>query len=114
MKRGNKRKFGREKQQRKALFKALATALIDNGKIKTTEAKAKSLSVFIQKLVTKAKKGGLAVRRDLSSDIGVKAVKKLVDEIAPNYKERKGGYVRVVRLGRRMSDGSPMALIEFV
>lgn len=114
MKRGNKRKFGREAIQRKALYKALATALIENKKIKTTEAKAKSLSTFIQKLVTKAKKGDLASRRLLSSDIGVKAVKKLVDEIAPQYKERHGGYVRITRLGRRTSDGSPMALVEFV
>lgn len=114
MRRGNKRKFGREKVQRKALYKALATALIDNGRIETTHAKAKSLSSFIQKLITKAKKGDLPSRRLILSHLGQKATSKLIKEIAPQFKERVGGYVRVIRLPQRPSDGSPMAIIEFV
>ncbi len=113
MRRGKIRKFGRERNQRKALNKALATALIDNGKIKTTQAKAKALSTFADKLVTQALKNNLSSRKFLSQFIGDKAVKKLVSEISPKLKERKGGYTRVIKLGQRKSDGAPMALIEF-
>ncbi|MDP2647672.1 MAG: 50S ribosomal protein L17 [Candidatus Yanofskybacteria bacterium] len=114
MKRGNKRKFGRKRNQRNALAKSLATALIDHGRITTTRAKAKTLSTYADKLVTQAKRQNLASRRILAQTLGPKAVKKLVDEIAPKFKERNGGYTRVINLDRRISDGSPMALIEFV
>jgi large subunit ribosomal protein L17 len=113
MKRGNKRKFGLKADPRKALMKSLATALIDQGKIKTTRAKAKTLSSFADRLVTKAKKADLASRRLLLSDIGAKAVTKLVKEIAPRFSNRSGGYTRVIRMDRRKSDGAEMALIEF-
>ncbi|MBI2068645.1 MAG: 50S ribosomal protein L17 [Candidatus Yanofskybacteria bacterium] len=112
MRRGNKRKFSRETKQRKALYKSLATALIDNGKIKTTVAKAKSLSSHFDKMVTTAKKQTLASRRALQSEVGDKAVKKLVTEIAPAFEGKKGGYTRVIRLGQRQSDGAEMAIIE--
>ncbi|SRR6266542_3866240 len=113
MRRGNKRKFGRERNQRTALAKSLATALIDHGRITTTRAKAKTLSSYTDKLITQAKKQNLASRRLLAQRLGPKAVKKLVDEIAPRFKERKGGYTRVIRLEQRQSDGAPMAIIEF-
>ena len=114
MRRGMNRKFGRVKNQRKALYKALATALIEHGKIKTTSAKAKSLSKFTDKLVTKAKKGDLASGRLIRHYLGEKATKKLMTDIGPKFKDRKGGYTRVLRLGRRISDGSEMSIIELV
>ena len=113
MRRGKNRKFGREKRLREALYKSLATALIDRGRIKTTSAKAKSLSAFADKLITTAKKQNLASRKKLSSVFHQKTVKILVDEIAPRFSDRKGGYTRVIRLGQRKSDGSEMAFIEF-
>jgi len=113
MQRGKNRKFGREKNQRKALYKALATALIENGKIKTTIAKAKSLSQFTDKLVTQAKKGDLASRKLIGYNLGDKAAKRLMSEVGPKFKNKNGGYTKVLRLGRRISDGAEMAQIEF-
>lgn len=110
----SKRSFGREKNQRNALMKSLALALVINKKITTTEAKAKELRPFIEKIVTKAKVGGLTSRREILSQVGEKAVKPLIEVIAPKYKDRKGGYTRVVKLPRRDSDASKMAHIEFV
>ena len=113
MRRGKNRKFGREKNQRKALYKALATALIENGKIKTTTAKAKSLSQYADKLVTQAKKGDLASRKLISYNLGDKAAKKLMSDIGPKFKDKKGGYTKVLKLGQRLSDGAEMSQIEF-
>lgn len=113
MRRGKLRKFGRVVKVRKALYKALATALIDHGRITTTTAKAKSLALFTDKLVTKAKKGDLAAQRLIREDLGPKATKKLVSEIGPKFKDKKGGYTRVLKMGRRPSDGAEMSLIEF-
>ncbi len=112
MRRGTNRKFGRVTKVRNALYKSLATALIEHGKIKTTVAKAKSLSSHFDKMVTTAKKQTLASRRTLQSEVGDKAVKKLVTEIAPSFEGKKGGYTRVIRLGQRQSDGAEMAIIE--
>ncbi|KKS01634.1 MAG: 50S ribosomal protein L17 [Candidatus Yanofskybacteria bacterium GW2011_GWA2_41_22] len=113
MRRGNKTKFGRETSQRKALSKSLATALINHGKIKTTEAKAKTLSQFVQKLITIAKKQNVASRRLLLKQIGEEAAKKLVSDTVLNFKDKNGGYTRITRLGQRKSDSAPMVLIEF-
>jgi large subunit ribosomal protein L17 len=88
--------------------------LVLHEKIKTTEAKARELSPFIEKKITKAKKGDIAARRMLLKNFSLNIVKKLVDDIAPKYKEREGGYTRVVKLGRRKSDGAKMAIIELV
>jgi large subunit ribosomal protein L17 len=107
------RKFGRETNQRLALKRSLALSLIKHGKIKTTEAKAKELRSFVEKIITKARLGTLASRRIVKSKLGVDD-KKLFDTVAPMYKERKGGYTRVLKLGTRGSDGSPMAIIELV
>jgi large subunit ribosomal protein L17 len=114
MKRGNKRKFGREKAQRSALYKSLTTNLINYGKIKTTVAKAKSLSSYVEKIVTTAKKNNLASKRELLKKLSPSVVKKLTNEIVPKLINRNGGYTRITKLGRRKSDGSPMALIEFI
>ncbi len=109
------RKFGRKTDQRKALLRSLAENLVAHGKVVTTEAKAKELRPFIEKLVTKGKKADLSSRRIIGSKLGTpSAVKKLTDEISKKYGERKGGYTRIVKLGNRGGDASPMALIEFV
>ena len=113
-KRKKGRKLSRNRDQRKALLKALARALFLDEKIKTTEARAKELSRFSQKCITKAKKGDLAARRYLARFFSKEVVKKLVDDIGKRYKERAGGYVRIVKLGPRKSDGAKMVIIELV
>ena len=113
-KRKKGRKFSRKKDQRKALLKSLAGALIFQGKIKTTEAKAKEVSVFVEKFITQGKKKDLSSQRRLARFFPEKIVKKLIEEIAPRYKERKGGYTRIVKLGPRKSDSARMAIIELV
>lgn len=114
MKRGNKRVFGREMQQRKAFLKGLLTALITHGRIRTTTARAKTLKTEADKLVTKAKKGTLHGRRLLLRSVGTEAAAKMFKDIAPKFSSRPGGYTRVIKLGRRQSDGSPIAIVEFV
>ncbi len=113
-KRKRGRKFSRETDQRRALLRSLGGALILKEKIKTTEAKAKELSHFVEKKITLAKTGNFNVRRLLAQDFPTKTVKKLVDEIAKRYGERKGGYTRIIKLGPRKTDGAKMAIIELV
>lgn len=108
------RKLSRKKDQRKALFKALIRALILHEKIETTEAKAKEMAGIAEKLITRSKNGDLASRRLLAAFLSAQLVKKLIEEIAPRYKERSGGYTRVIKLGPRRSDGAKMAIIELV
>lgn len=112
------RKFGRKKNVRQALMRSLAIAIIRYERITTTEAKAKELRPMIEKLVTKARvaKDDLSVRRSLlASLINQNAeVKKLIEEIAPRYKDRNGGYTRILKLPQRGGDAAKMALIEFV
>ena len=95
------------------LYRALATALIEHGKIKTTEAKAKSLTSYVAKLITTAKKGDLASRRLLLTQIGEKAARKLMTDVAPLMSGRNGGYTRTMKLGQRRSDSASMVIIEF-
>lgn len=98
-----------------ALLKSLSRSLVVHGKIRTTEAKAKELRPFVERLVTHGKKGGVAAERLLISRIGGEAeAKMLLKEIAPRYKDRQGGYTRIVKLPRRLSDSSKMAQISFV
>jgi len=113
-KRKKGRKLSRKRDQRKALVKALARALFLQERIKTTEAKAKEISGFVQKCITKAKKGGVAERRHLARFFSKNVVKKLVDDIAKRYKDRPGGYTRIIKFGPRKSDGARMAIIELV
>lgn len=110
------RKFGRERNQRNALMRGLTRSLLVHGKITTTEAKAKSLRPVVEDLITKAKRDTLATRRLVTARLENKAAlsKKLFTEIAPRYKERAGGYTRIVKLPRRKSDGSSMAVIELI
>ncbi len=101
--------------QRDALMRSLSRNLINEGRITTTLAKAKSLRPFVEKLVTKAKSGTLASRRVVLSRVhGEKEMKALFDEIAKKYKDRKGGYIRIIKLPPRALDAAPMAMIEFV
>ncbi len=108
------RKLSRKRDQRKALLKALLSSLFLNEKIKTTEAKAKEISSFAEKFITRSKSGDLAARRYLLRFFSPQIVKKLVEEIAPRYKERPGGYTRIIKLGPRESDGAKMAIIELL
>jgi len=109
-----RRKFGRKKDQRKALLKALVNNLVLKEKIKTTEAKAKETSKIIEKFITKAKNQNLATTKHLKRFFSEKITKKLLTEIAPKYLERKGGYTRIYKLPPRKSDGAKMAIIELV
>lgn len=109
------RKFGRERDQRRALLKGLATSLVEHEKIETTLPKAKELVRYIEKLITKAKKGDLANRRMVIAGLSTQeAAFKLVDEIAPQLKGRSSGHVRVQRTRVRKGDGAEMATIAFV
>ena len=109
------RKFGRERDQRRALMKGLATSLVEHGRIETTLPKAKELKRHIEKIITKAKQGDLAGRRQVIAALSTRAAAyKLVDEIAPQLAHRTSGHVRVERPRLRVGDGAQMAIIEFV
>src|SRR5436309_200733 len=108
------RKLNRTSAHRKALFRNMFLALLRHGRIKTTDAKAKELRRFADRMVTLGKKGDLAARRRAFSFINSHgAVKKLFDEIAPRFKERNGGYTRVVKFGWRRGDAAQLSIIEF-
>ncbi len=109
------RKLGRKTAHRKALMSNLASALITHKKIKTTDAKAKELRMFIEPLVTFAKKGDLHSRRQVLKKIRHKSiVRELFDNIGPTFSNRAGGYTRITKLGFRDNDCAPISLIEFV
>jgi large subunit ribosomal protein L17 len=109
------RKLGRTTAHRKALLRNLATALLEHERIITTEPKAKELRRVADKLVTLGKRGDLHARRQALQVVRSNAVvRKLFDEIAPRFAERKGGYTRVLRLGYRAGDAAAMAVIELV
>ena len=108
------RKFSRKIGPRKALFKVLVNNFFMQEKIKTTEAKAKELRSIAEKMITRAKDASLANRRMLARELTPVLTKKIIDEIAPKYKERQGGYTRIIKLGPRNSDGAHMAIIELV
>ena len=109
------RKLGRHSSYRRAMFANMAAALIKHEQIITTVPKAKELRPVVEKLVTLAKKGGLHARRQAISEMrDIAMVKKLFEVIGPRYKDRKGGYTRVMRAGFRYGDSAPRAVIEFV
>jgi large subunit ribosomal protein L17 len=108
------RKFSRVTKVRKALLNSLARSLVLHGKIETTEPKAKELRPFVEKLVTKGKTQTVAARRAVNEKIGANAGKILVDTISQKYDKKNGGFTRIIKSTRRMSDGSKMAIIEFV
>lgn len=108
------RKFGRPADARKAMMRSLAQALVIREKIQTTEAKAKELRPFVEKLITRSKTSTIATRRFLITQLGDEGAAKLLDTVGPKFKERAGGYTRITKLPVRMSDASRMAQIEFV
>lgn len=115
------RTLSRKSWQRKALLRDLITDLIINGRIETTEAKAKELKRLADRMVTLGKKNTLASRRQAAQIVrfekdaeGNYAIQKLFNEIAPKYVDRNGGYTRVLKLGPRRGDATEMAIIEFI
>lgn len=114
-------KLNRRSDQRKAMLRDLVTQLIIHERITTTETKAKELQRLADKMITLGKKDTLASRRQAAQTVrfldaaeGQNAVQKLFSEIAPRFKDRDGGYTRVLKLGPRRGDSTPMAIIEFV
>ncbi|MGB8816192.1 MAG: 50S ribosomal protein L17 [Minisyncoccia bacterium] len=115
MNHSNKTKeLGREKNQRNALIRSLIRSLIIEGKIQTTETRAKVIKPRVEKMITKAKVPSISVERMLTSAIGEVSAHKIIKEIAPKYLERKGGYLRIIKMAPRLSDSARMAQIEFV
>lgn len=109
------RKFGRERDQRRALMKGLATELVMHEQIETTLPKAKELRPYLEKLITKAKRGDLANRRAVISGLSTQeAAMKLVDHIAPQLSGRNSGYLRIARTRVRVGDAAQLATISFV
>ena len=108
------RKLSMKIGPRKALFKVLVNNFFLHEKIKTTEAKAKELRSIAEKMITKAKVGDLTNRRLLAASLTPKMTKKVIEEIAPTFKGRNGGYTRIIKLGPRNSDGAKMVIIELV
>ena len=109
------RRLNRTHEHRKAMFANMAGSLVEHEQIKTTLPKAKELRPIVEKMVTLAARGDLHARRLLSSRLKEdRHVVKLIDVLGPRYKERQGGYVRILRAGFRYGDMAPMAIIEFV
>src|SRR6202048_5026838 len=109
------RKFHRTAEHRKAMFMNLAGALIKHEQITTTLPKAKDLRPIVEKLVTLGKRGDLHARRKAIAEIrDVPMVKKLFEVLGPRYKDRNGGYIRIMKAGFRYGDNAPLAVIEFV
>jgi len=109
------RKLNKNTAQRKALLRGLATELFKHGKVKTTEAKAKTLRPVAEKLITLAKRGDLHARRQVAARLYDPAVlQKLFNNVADLYQDRPGGYTRIYKLGLRKGDAAPMALIELI
>ena len=109
------RKLGRPTDQRRAMLRSLVTCTLENGKIQTTEMRAKEARCMVDKMITLGKANILHARRQALTFITKEdVVKKLFDEIAPKYADRQGGYTRVVKMGPRRGDSAPMAVLELV
>jgi large subunit ribosomal protein L17 len=109
------RKLGKKPAHRRAMFANMAASLIKHEQIMTTLPKAKELRPIVEKLITLGKKGDLPARRQAISEVrDVPMVKKLFEVLAPRYKERHGGYTRIMKAGFRYGDNAPRAVIEFV
>ena len=112
------RKLNRTASHRKALMMNMASSLVLHKRIKTTDAKAKELRGYIERLVTYAKKdsvhGRRLIQQKLPGSRGKKIANMLIHEIAPEFKDRNGGYTRIIKLGNRKNDNAPVSLIEFV
>ena len=109
------RKLGRDSAHRKALYANLTSALIEHGRVRTTEAKAKEVRPIAEQMITLGKRGDLHARRLAMAELRSNdVVHKLFADVAPRFSERDGGYTRVVKLGPRQGDAASMALLEFV
>ena len=109
------RKLNRSASHRRALFRNLVTALLERERIKTTDAKAKETRRLTERMITLGKEGTLAARRRALTFVQSRAiVKKLFDDIAPRFKERNGGYTRIIKIGIRHGDAAPVSVIELV
>jgi large subunit ribosomal protein L17 len=109
------RRLGRKTSHRVAMFRNMVTSLLNHGKITTTDAKAKEIRVVAERMITLGKRGDLHAMRLAASFIREKdVVAKLFSTIAPRYKERSGGYTRIIKLGVRQGDAAPLSLIELV
>ena len=107
------RRLNKSAPHRKAMFRNMVTSLLDHEHIETTDAKAKELRRYTERMVTLGKKGTLHARRQALSFVrDSKIVKKLFDEIAPRFADRPGGYTRITKLGIRRGDAAPLSLIE--
>ncbi|MBI3784367.1 MAG: 50S ribosomal protein L17 [Deltaproteobacteria bacterium] len=107
------RKLNRTSAHRKALLRNLVTSLIDHEQVKTTDAKAKELRRVADRMITLAKRGTLHARRQAAAFVRTsKSVKKLFDEMAPRFRDRQGGYTRIVKIGVRHGDAARMSVIE--
>ena len=107
------RQLKRDKNERKALFKSLLSSLVLYESIQTTEAKAKAIKSSADKLITKAKKGGLHSFRLVEPKVSTQAVKKLLNTIAPRFNNRQGGYTRIIRMGKRLKDNAQQVILEW-
>ena len=109
------RKLGRDSAHRKALYANLASALIEHGRIKTTEAKAKEVRPIVEQMITLGKRGDVSAQRQAVAFLRSKPIAhRLFTEIAPRFADRAGGYTRVVKLGPRQGDAAQMAYLELV
>ncbi len=109
------RKLGRPSAHRNLMLRNMVLSLLQNGRIETTETRAKEARKFTDKMITLAKRGDVHARRQVVSFIGQKDVAKMLfDEIAPKYAERDGGYTRILKTGPRRGDAAPMAILELV
>ena len=109
------RKLGRDASHRKALYANLACSLFEHGRIRTTEAKAKAVKPYAERLITLARRGDLHARRQALSELrSQEVVHKLFAEVAPRFAERPGGYARIVKLGQRQGDAAEMVYLELV
>ncbi len=109
------RKLGRSTDHRMAMLRAMVTYLMENGKIETTVTRAKEVRSAAESVITTAKKNDLHAKRQVFSFITKETVaKKVIDDIAPRYSERKGGYTRIIKIGPRRGDAAEMAIIELI
>jgi large subunit ribosomal protein L17 len=109
------KKLGRDAAHRKALYSNLAGALIEHGRIQTTEAKAKAVKPFAEKMITLGKRGDLAARRHALAELRSQdVVHRLFADVAPRFAERPGGYTRIIKLGPRQGDAAAMVYLELV
>ena len=112
---GSYRKLGRATDHRNLMLRNLVTSLLKNGKIETTETRAKEAKKLVEKMITLGKRGDLHARRQVLAYVTEEAVvKDLFTNIAPKYQERTGGYTRILKLGPRRGDAAPMVILELV